>query len=261
MPDWRRDLGCVLLALTPCLAQTRQSNPHTSARAIEEGKRLYRFYCVNCHGMDGASGRGARLASKNHRMGSSDQEMFQTILNGIPATEMPGAWLEEDSIWKILAFVRTLEDGATQESPADPAAAARGRETYSTKGGCAGCHSIGMGGGRLGPDLTTIGSTRSREHLRESLLAPDKTVSARYTTVQVATRDGHTHQGILLNEDEYTIHIMDPGEQILSFRRAELKEAAHSSKSLMPAYGKLLSSEELDDLLSFLCSLRGEAKK
>jgi len=250
-----------LLFSLPALAQTRDANPFHAAKEIAEGKRLYRFYCVNCHGMDGASGRGARLASRFRRFGGSDKEMFRTIFNGIPGSEMPGAWLEEDDVWKILAFVRTLESNAVEACASTPAGADRGRLVYASKGGCAACHAIGMGGGRLGPDLTTIGATRSREHLRESLLDAGRAVSPRFTTVQLTTKDKRRLEGILLNQDEYTVHLMDSAERIHSLRRSELTAIETPPASLMPSYGSLLSGQEVEDLTDYLCTLRGEAAK
>ena len=51
-------------------AQSRETNPYTSPKDVTEGRRLYSLFCVFCHGMDGASGRGARLASTFRRHGT-----------------------------------------------------------------------------------------------------------------------------------------------------------------------------------------------
>ena len=99
-------------------AQTRDSNPHTSAQDVIEGRRLYSFFCVFCHGMDGASGRGARLASTFRRHGVSDRDQYRVIADGVPGTEMSAHNIEEDEIWKILSFVRTLERPATVSNAA-----------------------------------------------------------------------------------------------------------------------------------------------
>ncbi|MEO7652654.1 MAG: c-type cytochrome, partial [Bryobacteraceae bacterium] len=100
-------------AASALLAQTRDRNPHTSAQDVAEGRRLYSFFCVFCHGMDGASGRGARLASTFRRHGTSDRDQYRVIADGVPGTEMSAHMIEEDEIWRILSFVRTLEMSAT----------------------------------------------------------------------------------------------------------------------------------------------------
>lgn len=245
--------------------QTRETNPFTSEKDAAEGKRLYSFYCVFCHGMDGASGRGARLASTFRRHGTSDRDQFRVIANGVPGTEMSGHWLEEDEIWKILAFVRTLERSVTASTAGCDGAsgnAARGRTVFFGKGGCLNCHSAAIDGksqgrGRLGPDLTYSGATRTREHLRESLVEPDKAVARQWRQARVLARSGETFRGLILNEDEYTVHIMDTREQVRSFEKADLRLLETPAQSLMPSYRTALSAAELDDLLSYMCTLRG----
>jgi alcohol dehydrogenase (cytochrome c) len=98
-------------------------NPFSSAADIAEGQKLFNHNCRTCHGATGERvDRVARLASPFRRHGSSDLEMFHTISNGIPGTAMPAMNGDETAVWKVLAFVRTLEKaedhGAPQLSPA-----------------------------------------------------------------------------------------------------------------------------------------------
>jgi putative heme-binding domain-containing protein len=246
-------------------AQSRETNPFRSDKDVAEGRQLYALFCVFCHGMDGASGRGARLATTFRRHGSSDQDQFRVILNGVPGTEMSGHWLDEDEIWKILAFVRTLERSATasgESCDAGSGDAARGRAVFFGKGACLKCHSATIGGkpqgsGRLGPDLTYAGATRTREQLRESLVDPDKAAPPKYRRASVTAKSGESHTGIVISQDEYTVHLMTAGEKILSFRKAELQRVEISKASFMPSYRTALSPAEMEDLLTFTCTLRG----
>jgi putative heme-binding domain-containing protein len=256
----------VLLFIT-CVswAQSLETNPYASAKDVAEGRRLYSLFCVFCHGMDGASGRGARLASTFRRHGTSDRDQYRVIANGVSGTEMAGHFLNEEEIWKILAFVRTLERSVTAGSAAcetSPGDAGAGRKLFFGKGACLSCHSAtidgrAQGSGRLGPDLTYAGATRTRNHLRESLLDPARSIAPAYAQVRVVTRSGETVRGIRLNEDEYTLHMMAPGEQIVSFYKADLKTVDRLAESFMPSYRSTLGPQEVEDIVSYLCTLRG----
>lgn len=243
-------------------AQSREANPFTSEKDLAEGKRYYRFYCINCHGTDGASGRGARLATKTHRVGNSDRELYQAIANGISGSEMPGHWLDEDTIWKILTFVRTLEGSAKELCAFDAQAAARGQNLVSASG-CLSCHSLRVGtenkgSGRMGPDLSTMGASRSRQHLKESLIRPHAQVAEKWRMISVATPSG-TRRGMLLNEDGYTVHLLEAGGRIASIHKQDASAITRSKESSMPAYDKL-PGDQVEDMVSFLCSCRGGSR-
>ena len=60
-----------------------------------------------------------------------------------------------------------------------------------------------------------------------------------------------------MNEDEYTLHIMMAGDQIRSFSKADLKTVERPAESFMPSYRSTLGPGEVDDILSYLCTLRG----
>ncbi|MBM3724872.1 MAG: c-type cytochrome [Acidobacteria bacterium] len=240
-------------------AQSRDTNPHTSPADVAEGRRLYSLFCVFCHGMDGASGRGARLATTFRRHGTSDRDQYRVIANGVSGTEMSGHFLQEDEVWRILSFVRTLERGAPASPGAcavDAGSAVSGRRVFEQRG-CLGCHSVGLeGSGRLGPDLGGIGAARPREALRESLVAPERAVAPAWRAVRVTLRDQSTVTGFLLNEDEYTVHMIDMSERARSFERRGISSMARQAGSTMPPYASV-PPQELEHLLGYLCSLKG----
>ncbi|PYJ00493.1 MAG: hypothetical protein DME25_20585, partial [Verrucomicrobia bacterium] len=66
--------------------------------------------------------------------------------------------------------------------------------------GCIKCHVVGDQGGRIGPDLTTVGAQFSRSELAESILFPSKTVREGYQAVLVETRDGELLSGLFKGE-------------------------------------------------------------
>ena len=133
---------------------------------------------------------------------------------------------------------------------------------------CSSCHIVKGRGGRLGPELTTVGSARSRAYLIESIREPGRRLTEnnsfqdsgtlRYDTVTLVTADGKTIVGVPMNEDTFTVQILDTSERIYSFDKKSLKSFRHEDRSLMPAYpANRLSDSALDDLVAYLGTLRG----
>ncbi len=228
-------------------------NPYSSPADVAIGRKLYEGRCGHCHGQNGEGGRGAVLNTGRLRHGSSDRELFATIRNGIPNTEMPGSRLgPEIDIWRVVAYVQQLgRQGASEIVSGDPKA---GALVYQ-RSGCATCHSINSEGGFFGPDLTDIGAKRATRYLRESIVNPDADIPLDYRSASVIDRTGKSVSGIHLNEDEYSIHLRDTGGNLRSFMKSELAEIALPRRSMMPPYATLAPSD-LDNLVAYLSSLR-----
>jgi putative heme-binding domain-containing protein len=91
------------------------------------------------------------------------------------------------------------------------------------------------------------------------LMEMGKEFSQEYETVSVVTQDGTAFQGVMLNEDSFTVQMMDAREQIHSFDKAQLKSYEKTRISLMPAYDtNRLSEKDLDDLVAYLLKLSTE---
>jgi hypothetical protein len=73
--------------------------------------------------------------------------------------------------------------------------------------------------------------------------------------VRITTRDGKTFRGRRLNEDTYTVQVIDDQERLLTFVKADLREFEVSAKSTMPA-ATALSPEELSDVIAYLLTLK-----
>ena len=56
----------------------------------------------------------------------------------------------------------------------------------------------------------------------------------------------------------FSVVLMDSQENLHSFLRREVQSVKKEQRSLMPAYGELLTAKELEDLLSYLAGLGRE---
>ena len=239
----------------PAPTDVPEKTPHTSPADLDTGRRLYEGRCGHCHGQNGEGGRGAVLNSGRFRHGSSDRELFQVIRNGIPNTEMPGAFnLPALEVWRIVGYVQQLSrQGASEPSSGDASA---GAIVYE-RNGCAACHTIDGKGSFLGPDLTGIGAKRAVRHLRESVVNPSADIPLDYRSVSVTDRAGADTSGVHLNEDEYSVHLRDVNGNLRSFMKSEIARIALPRLSMMPPYTSL-STTDLENLVAYLSGLRSE---
>jgi cytochrome c oxidase cbb3-type subunit 3 len=233
-------------------------------KAITQGAVLFRQECVFCHGVAARGGmRGPDLTTGSWSHGGSDADLARTISAGVPGTAMPANQLTSDEVWQIVAYLRTLE----QPVPATNGDQRRGEALFFGTARCSSCHIVNGRGGRLGPELSTVGSARSRAYIVESIREPSRqltqnrvfgdSVSLKYDTVTAVTADGGTIVGVPMNEDTFTVQVMDMSERIHSLEKRSLKSLRHEDRSLMPSYDTgRLSNADLDDLVVYLQSLR-----
>ena len=237
-----------LLALGASAAAFAQS----TVADREAGGRIFRTHCAPCHGVAGKGGAGPDLTTGNFIHGSTDGDLYRNISEGIPGTAMPDVFFDGAQVWQIVAYVKSLNQQTARVAlKGDPA---RGRQLVAEKG-CIGCHLIRGDGGDRGPDLSVIGSQRAPDNLRGSIVNPSANIAERYRVARVSVRDDQSYTGFLLNQDTYSVQLQDFAKGLVSLPRSAIKELSIDTASVMPSYSNL-SSAELDDIVSYLASLR-----
>jgi putative heme-binding domain-containing protein len=222
---------------------------------VEDGGRLFRANCTICHGAQGDGVPGIDLMHGKFRHAKDDDDIAAIIRSGIPGTAMPPNNFTDFTALTIVAYLRSMAAAtATTTSGGDPA---RGKAIYEGKGKCAGCHRIRGVGARLGPDLSEIGNLRLAGELERSLTDPDAEVLPQNRHFRAVTKDGATITGTILNEDKYSVQLLDSNGRLVSLKRSSLRESAFVEKSPMPSYKDKLTHQELSDLVSYLGSLKG----
>jgi cytochrome c oxidase cbb3-type subunit III len=263
-------VALVLLYAAVAIVRAQEKNPFASdAKAAKLGEFQFRANCAFCHGLGArGGGRGPDLTRAQKRHGNSDSDLFRTINDGVAGTAMPpngatqqGVGMTEEEIWQVVSYIRSMQAKAPAQAVGN---VAHGKELFYGSAACSTCHMIQGKGGRLGPDLTTAGSARSTEYLVESVRSPNrrlaqgiyeamKEFSQEYETVTVADADGTKFMGVVLNEDHFTLQMMDTREQLHLFQKDKLRSWEKSRESLMQAYDqKMLSDKDLQDVIAYL---------
>jgi putative heme-binding domain-containing protein len=244
--------GALPAAQAPAVKNPLEGDPD----AIRNGMGYYRSRCADCHGID-AKGVRAPDLTQVWASGRTDEGLFSTIRRGVPGTEMP-AYVPprnpDKDIWQALAYLRTLAAPA----PADPPRgnAENGERIFRRM--CATCHRVNGEGGLLGPDLSRVGTARSRARIVASIRRSLETSGPGYEPVTLTPEEGAPIRGVKKNEDLFSVQIMDTNERIQGYEKDAMKSVVDGVRSLMPAFGPdRLSDSDLDDLVRYLTSLRG----
>ena len=241
-------------------------------KAAKAGEYEFRINCAMCHGLGAhGGGRGPDLTRAVKKHTHSDADMFQVISNGIPGTAMPpngtngqGVGMTDREIWQIITYIRSQE----VKAPAKPVGnASRGKNLFYGDANCSLCHMVEGKGGRLGPDLSGVGGSRTREAIIDSVRNPSRRLAwglteatkefpQEYETVEAVTADGKQIKGVTLNEDSFTVQIMDMNDEIHLVEKDKLRSFQKSRESMMPKYNAdVLSDKDLDDVVAYLISV------
>jgi putative heme-binding domain-containing protein len=225
------------------------------AADIVYGALLYSSNCINCHGENGDLLPQINLRSGRFPNSPSDRDMGTNIRNGLPGTAMIPTEYAESEITALVAFVRNI--GTFDPNSILVGDSTRGESLYTGKGDCDSCHRIRGQGPRAAPDLSNIGAIRTAAQLERTLLGTEGGLIPINRPVRLVMPDGSVVNGRRLNEDRYTVQIVDERERLLSIDKAGLREYTVLTASEMPAYGELFSEDELADVMAYLLTLKG----
>ena len=242
----------VLLAAASLQGQADHGAQYSQAD-IAAGYRVYSSQCVQCHGGNGDGISGVDLRRGVFRRATSDDDLGRVISNGVPGAGMPPFKLEPAELTGVIAFIRAGFDQTASVRVGDPA---RGRSVYEGKGACASCHRIGGRGALSAPDLSGIGLVRTVGALQRSLVEPASAMVPANRPLRVVTKTGETVDGRRLNEDTYSVQMLDARGRLRSLAKADIRTLTYATASPMPSYASRLTSDEIADLVGFLASLR-----
>ena len=249
-----RHIACLSLLILAGSASAQEIGDHQyTSEAIQTGSSVYVQQCALCHGPQGDLIDGINLRLGQFRTANSDEDLARIISEGAAGGRMPAFSLRPDELSGVIAFIRAgFDPEGVAVRIGDPV---RGKAIYDGKGDCAACHRINGAGSRIAPDLSDIGLIRTPTILQTSLTDPAATLQPIYRQVRLVTRTEETIIGRRLNEDTYSVQVLDSNEQLRSLVKADLVSYELSSTPVHQP--TTLAAGELADLIGYLLSLRG----
>jgi putative heme-binding domain-containing protein len=253
----RHTWALCLAALLGFVPRTAAAQNEAYAEAdVEYGSHVYAAQCVVCHGPTGDTVNGVDLHSGRFRRAANDRDLIALITTGIPGTAMPAFKFSAAEQTGIVAYLRSNMRNVDSAHVAvgDPA---RGRTLFGDKGRCVTCHRVSGQGPRLAPDLSDIGARLTADTLQRTLIDPGSVPQFANRSVRAVTRDGKVVTGRRLNEDTYSVQLIDDQGRLVSLLKSDLREYAVAKTASMPAYKQKLTDAELADVVAYLLSLKG----
>jgi len=236
----------------PVLAQETGDHQYTS-EAIAAGSRVYAQQCALCHGPSGETVDGVNLRLGQFRNARSDDDLRQVISSGAAEGRMPAFDLRADEMDGVIAYIRAgFDPEGVAVRIGDPA---RGQAIFAGKGACMLCHRVNGRGPRVAPDLSDIGAIRTPAALQRNLIAPSTALLPINRPVRIVTRNEETIVGRRLNEDTYTVQLIDSQERLRSLLKTDI--VSYDISETPTKAPTTLSSEEVADLVGYLLTLRG----
>jgi cytochrome c oxidase cbb3-type subunit 3 len=251
----------LLVFLAPALAHPQQHAQNSPAHSAQRqnARQIFATTCAACHGLDGMGGeRAPNIITNPQVQRLSASEMFSVISGGVPGTGMPAFQrLGKPAITSLVVYVKSLQGkNQTARLPGDPKS---GEALFFGNAQCSTCHMASGRGGFIAPELTAYGQTHGAEQIKSAIVNPAARNSVK-PIVTAATTNGELYHGIIRNEDNFSLQLQSEDGAFHFLSKADLKSIERGQDSIMPSdYSSRLSAAQLNDIVSYLLSLRSSS--
>ena len=154
----------------------------------------------------------------------------------------------EDVSRTVTEWIEKLPDG-------DPIL---GHEVFrSSKAACVQCHQVGYVGGKIGPELSKIGRSRTRRDLVEAIIFPSARLEQSYRSTRFLLTDGRVLNGLLATQTGANLELICGATERCFVSLKDVEAMEPSEVSIMPAgLEQSLTLQQFADLIAFLESSR-----
>lgn len=246
---------CLLLAsaISGSVSAQELGDHRYTSEAIQAGLRIYTQQCALCHGPQGDLIDGVNLRLGQFRNVQSDDDLRRVIAGGAAEGRMPAFAFDPAELAAVIAFIRAgFDPEGVAVRIGDPV---RGEALFNGKGNCSDCHRVNGVGPRTAPDLSDVGLRRTPANLQLNLVDPAAALLPINRPVRMVTVNEETISGRRLNEDTYSVQLIDSEGRLRSVLK---KNLASYEVSEQPSKSPTsLDADEVADVVAYLLTLRG----
>jgi cytochrome c oxidase cbb3-type subunit 3 len=246
----------LLIFFIPLLGVSQQNKQNSSAHSAQrqDARQLFATTCAACHGLDGTgSERAPNIITNSQVQKLSASELFTVISGGVPGTGMPPFQrLGKSAITSLVAYVKQLQ-GKTESAPL-PGDPKNGEALFFGDAQCSTCHMASGRGGFIAPDLSNYGQTHATGEIKSAITNPTTRDSIK-PMVTATSANGDRYQGIIRNEDNFSLQLQSKDGAFHFLSKGELKTIDRGQDSIMPNYASRLNEAQLNDIVSYLLNL------
>ena len=122
--------------------------------------------------------------------------------------------------------------------------------------GCSACHTVNGQGGRIGPDLSALGTAQTVEFIIGAVLEPQREIKEGFMSISVLMTDGEEYQGYQIAEtrDELVLRDVLQSKEV-RLRLDAVKEKKQNGSVMPMGLADTLTRTEFRDLIRFLSEL------
>jgi len=243
------------------LSTSAQSRHAKSSSSSATGQQIFASACASCHGLDGRGGeRAPNIAQAVAVQRLSDQELTRIVTEGVSGTGMPAFHsLGSVGISAVVKYLRVLQGRGAPSVV--PGVATRGQTLFFGRAGCSSCHMVGGQGGFLASDLSGYGKSHNLDEIRQAIVKPGGDSAQHAKNAVVTTQDGSRLEGIVRNEDNFSIQLQSKDGTYHFIDKAETKNVEYDPTPVMPTnYDTTLSRDDMNDIVSYLVTTAKASK-
>ena len=197
-------------------------------------------------------------ALKNHKLPADTAKVALRVVNA-SGRKLPKLVAVLTAAGGIQAGVRKLSPAEMRRLVADvlqQGDPARGEAVFRRRDlNCLKCHAIGGAGGRVGPDMLSLGASAQVDYLIESLIDPSKKIKENYQTLLVATDSGKVLTGIKVRQTDTDLILRDAEDREIAIPLDSVEEQKNGASMMPVGLIDKLTRQELVDLVRFLSAL------